>query len=74
MLSSLPNTQLTSNKSQSQALIAPASPIITVYKNVDALANDSIQSYMDDESHQQQSQQENITNEETTDTEANTQC
>ncbi len=74
MISSLPTGQFTSNKNQSQALMAPASPLITVYKNIDASVNDSIQSYIDDENQPQQSQQENITTDETTDIEANTQC
>jgi hypothetical protein len=72
MLSSIDSIQLTGNKSQSQALVAPPSPPTIVYKNVDALANDSIQSYIDDEN--QQSQQENLTNDRTTEIQAITQC
>lgn len=58
MLSSIPSTQLINNNSQSQALIAPATPPTTVYKNVDALANESIHSFIDEESQQQQQQQQ----------------
>lgn len=74
MLSSLPSAQLTGNKSQSQALIAPASPTATVYKNVDALANDSIQNYIDDESLQQRPSLPTQDDNHTIDIEANTQC
>jgi cytoskeletal protein RodZ len=81
MLSSIHNTQLAGSKSQSQALIASATPPPTVYKNADALANDSIHSFIDDEHQQQQQepqepQQENLTNEndKTAEIQAVTQC
>ena len=75
MLSSLPSAQLPGNKSQSQALIAPASPTATVYKNVDAHTNDSIQNYIDDESlrHQPSSSIQDD-DQKTIEIEANTQC
>ena len=73
MISSIHSAPLTGRKSQSQALIGPASSPGTVYKNVDAIATDSIQSYIDDES-QQQPQQENLTNDRTTEIQAFTQC
>lgn len=72
MLSSLPSAQLTGSKSQSQALIAPASPPATVYQNADALANDSIQSYIDDESLHQQTR--SLPEDDRIEIEANTQC
>lgn len=76
MLSSLPSAQLSGNKSQSQALIAAsASPTATVYKNVDALTNDSIQNYIDDESlRNQPSSSLPDDDQRTIDIEANTQC
>jgi hypothetical protein len=82
MLSTIYNTQLNGNKSQSQVLIEPAVPPTTVYKNADALANESIHSYIDDENQQQQQQQqqeqqpqqENLINDRTTEIEATTQC
>jgi cytoskeletal protein RodZ len=67
---SIHSAQLIGNRNQSQALITSVSPPITVYKNVEALANDSIQSYMDDENQQQQ----NLPNYRTTEIQANTQC
>jgi hypothetical protein len=70
MLGSIHSTQLTGNKSQSQALIAPASSSpSTIYKNVDALANDPIQNFIDEENRQQ-----NITDEKPIDIQATTQC
>jgi hypothetical protein len=76
MLGSIHSTQLISNKSQSQALIAPASPPTTVYKNVEALANnDPIQTYPDQENQQQQQEQQpNLTNDTTTELQAVTEC
>ncbi len=71
MLSSIHSTQLIGNKSQSQALIAPTSPPATVYKNVDALVNDPIQNFIDDEN---QSSPQNLTNDRTTEIQAITQC
>ncbi|CAF0905425.1 unnamed protein product [Rotaria sp. Silwood1] len=73
MLSSVYSTQLAGNTSQSQTLIAPASPPSIVYKNVDAITNDAIQNYIDEENQQQQ-QPKNVTNDNTTEIQATTQC
>jgi hypothetical protein len=83
MLSTIYNTQLTGNKSQSQVLIEPVESPTTVFKNADALANESIHSYIDDENQQQQQQQqqqqppqqENLINDRMTEEiQATTQC
>ena len=71
MLGSIHSAQLSGNRSQSQALIVPASPPITVYKNVDALANDPIQNYIDEENQQQQ---QNLTDDKTKEFHAVTEC
>ena len=72
MLSSMQNIQYPSNKSQSQALIAPPVVSATVFKNIDALTNDSIQSYpVDDETSIQTA---NVNEQKTTDIEATTSC
>lgn len=74
VLSSIPSTQLIGNNSQSQALIESETPPPTVYKNADALANDSIHSYIDEENQQQQPQQETLTNNTAEDIQAITEC
>ncbi|CAF3868498.1 unnamed protein product [Rotaria magnacalcarata] len=73
MLSSLYSGQSMGNKNQSQTLIARASPPSTIYKNVDALNNDSIQS-IDHEESQQQLQSQNLTNGKTIEIEDTTEC
>jgi Flp pilus assembly protein TadB len=72
MLTSVPSVQLAGNQGQSQALIASTTPSTLVYKNVDALANDSIQilKATDDTS----SQQVKLNDQRTTDIQATTPC
>ena len=74
MLSSaLQNTQFTGNKSQSQALIASAMSMPTVYKNIDAIANDSLPNITTtDEANALQ--QANLTDPRTVETDAITPC
>ena len=74
MLSSaVQSAPLTGNKSQSQALIASAMPTPTVYKNIDAIADDSIQNLTTtDEANA--SHQTNLNDPRTTEIEAITPC
>ncbi|CAF3379517.1 unnamed protein product [Rotaria sp. Silwood2] len=84
MLSSVYSTQLAGNTSQSQSLIAQASPPSIVYKNIDAITDESIQNYIDDENQQQQQQRQqqqqeqeqpqDLTNDNMTEIQATTQC
>ncbi|CAF4051179.1 unnamed protein product, partial [Rotaria sordida] len=71
LLSGVYSTPLAGNATQSQSLIAPASPPSIVYKNVDALTDDSIHNYIDDENQQQP---QNSTNDKMTEIQATTQC
>jgi FtsZ-interacting cell division protein ZipA len=74
MLSSaVQSTPLTGNKSQSQALIASAMPTPTIYKNIDAIADDSIQN-LTTTNEANTSQQTNLTGPRTTEIEAITPC
>lgn len=71
--SSVQSVPLTVHKSQSQALIASAMPTPTVYKNIDAIADDSIQNLTTtDEANA--SQQTNLNDPRTTEIEAITPC
>jgi len=73
MLSTMQNPQFQSNKSQSQALITAPIVSATVFKNIDALTNDSIQSYSVDDDNSIQTA--NINNEQrTTEIQATTPC
>ncbi|CAF3525468.1 unnamed protein product [Rotaria socialis] len=73
MLSSMYSGQSIGNKNPSQTLISPASPPSTIYKNVDALNNDSIQS-IDHEENQLQRQSQNLTNDKTSEIQETTEC
>lgn len=73
MISTLPSSsQAMEGKSQSQILVEPNLPVATVYKNTDAIVNEPIEDFIDDDNRQPLSD-ENLSNQQTADIQETTQ-
>ena len=68
VLGNIQSAQLTRHKSQSEECMAPASSPPAVHKDIDASINDTVQSYIDEES-----QSQHVTNNQTTEINKTTQ-